>query len=192
MSKKAWAGRRGITSTRRSGGNAKRPPSFLPAQADHRNASPRDLFSRHRSPTLGTSLLIAGRSYLMRRFFPALGADAVAAGTCCKTPAPVSTATSSHTSSCSRSLSPWSCAVSSWHSGYLLGFSFSRMDPMTGALIHRFHKAGNPVQWQTWGQPFVMVSFLVPLICLKLAPWLTHLRASSASITLVPDSACTP
>jgi hypothetical protein len=63
---------------------------------------------------------------LMRRFFPALGADAVAAWACCKTPAPASTATSaatsSHTSSCSRSLSPWSCAVSSWHSGYLLDF----------------------------------------------------------------------
>jgi hypothetical protein len=38
-------------------------------------------------------------------------------------------------------------------------------------------------------QGLVIVSFFIPLICLKLAPWLTHRKARSASITLVPEMA---
>jgi hypothetical protein len=36
-------------------------------------------------------------------------------------------------------------------------------------------------------QGLVIVSFFIPLICLKLAPWLTYRKASSESITLVPE-----
>ena len=51
-----------------------------------------------------------------------------------------------------------------------------------------FHGSNSrPSRLRAYG--LAMVRRLVPLICLKLAPWLTHLRARSASITLVPDRA---
>jgi|WetSurMetagenome_2_1015567.scaffolds.fasta_scaffold293660_2 hypothetical protein len=101
-----------------------RPPSFLPAQADHHQERIRELSSRHCSAAFGASLLIARCPRLMGRFFPAFGTDAVASGAYRKTSAPASTATSSHASACSGTLSPWSCSVSSWHSRYLLCFLF--------------------------------------------------------------------
>lgn len=77
----------------------------------------------HSSSALWASLIIAGRSQLMRCSFTTVGADTITARACRKTAslAPATTAltstgaASTHSSACSGSLTPWPCSVSSWH-----------------------------------------------------------------------------
>ena len=96
--------------------------NILSAASTKTTRKEQDLFSCHSCSAFWTFLLITRSPQLMGCFFTAVWANTTPTRSCRKTTSPALTTALTHASTCSLSLSCWTCSVASWHFICLLLF----------------------------------------------------------------------